>query len=525
MANNEFSQILQYSGDDFPNFMRGCEMFDNKDCFGKLLEIFVDLCIADWPAKLKFFNRTLFNYLLSANFVWPNDRNLIDSTINSTVNKILDLYVPNSNIPTHIAALNPQDFDFLFEAFHSKKIQEDSLQNYLGRIFEKFAGSGDWLLIEQLIAQKILADHPNASALVRIHKFTFQWIFKLVKEYWKNFTTNRRLPKFYTENSIPESEKSISQIFITKFCEDSKNKGLFSLAVNKKRNPFNLLGPMICRQKQFDFRDFLGNPCQPTKDLLLLLCFSPRQTDHILYLENLREDIMFGFARVQRGDFETYQEYMSVQDSCGLGSQENMQRLDYVGSQFEANFSMKSVLDRKAELENSFNRQKVTLDTIFSNKMFKKLINYSDLQEIFDFTIADPLNSIEENFQFHLSLENLLSNKRLIFLTGYAYDRPFWHSAFEAEMYKHYPKTFIKKTQNKLTLNNHQDLKLEDILKITTKTIDGILAKLNPLMVPDQEFKFTSIAEILTSFNEQDFAKISEFIVAPPPTATASRRP
>jgi hypothetical protein len=242
-------------------------------------------------------------------------------------------------------------------------------------------------------------------------------------------------------------------------------------------------------------------------------------------LENLREDISFGFARVQRGDFETYQEYLSVQDSCGFGSQENLQRLDYVGSQFEKNFSMKSVLDRKAALEKNFRTQKLTLHEIFSNKMFKKLINYGDLLEIFDFTIGDPLNSIEENFQFHASLENLLSNKRLIFLTGYANDRPFWHAAFEAEMYRHYPMTFIKKTQNKLTLNNHQDLKLEDILKIITKTIDGILAKLNPLMVPDQEFKFTSIAEILTSFTEQDFAKISEFIIAPPPSATSGRRP
>jgi hypothetical protein len=282
---------------------------------------------------------------------------------------------------------------------------------------------------------------------------------------------------------------------------------------------------MPCRQKQFDFGDFLGNPCQPTKDLLLLLCFSPAQTDHILYLENLREDISFGFSRVQRGDFETYQEYLSAQDSCGFGSQENLQRLDYVGSQFEANFRIKSVLDRKAALENSFRTQKMTLDEMFSNKMFKKLINYGDLLEIFDFTIGDPLNSIEENFQFPESLENLLSNKKLIFLTGYAYDRPFWHEVFEAEMYKHYPKTFIKKTQNKLTLNNQQDLKLEDILKITTKTIDGILAKLNPLMVRDQEFKFTSISEILTSFTEQDFAKISEFIIAPPPTATTGKRP
>ncbi len=81
------------------------------------------------------------------------------------------------------------------------------MQNYLGRIFEKLAGSGNWLLVEQLIGYKILADHPNTNALVRIHKFVFQWIFKLVREYWKKFTTNRRLPKFLTENSNSEGER------------------------------------------------------------------------------------------------------------------------------------------------------------------------------------------------------------------------------------------------------------------------------------------------------------------------------
>ena len=109
--------------------------------------------------------------------------------------------------------------------------------------------------------------------------------------------------------------------------------------------------------------------------------------------------------------------------------------------------------------ESDFMTQKLKLEKIFKNKVFKKIIDHKKYIEKFNSVENMQEKIISSDYQFDDKLKELFKNPKLIFFCDYAYEKHYFKTIFENELFKYYPKAFTSdSTINKKKLSANEDM-------------------------------------------------------------------